>query len=93
MFGGYGIYCDGVMAALIADEQLYLKVDDENRADFEAAGMSPFTDWKGDRPMQMSYYELPATVFADVEQLAVWLTKAIAAARAAESVGYNKPRG
>ena len=41
MFGGFGIYRRGVMVALIADEMLYLKADDINRPDFEAAGYIP----------------------------------------------------
>ena len=40
MFGGHGIYLDGVMFALIADDQLYLKVDGGNRAAYEAAGLA-----------------------------------------------------
>ena len=48
MFGGFGIFVDGVMIGLIADDVLYLKADDINKGDFEAAGMGPFTyDRKG----------------------------------------------
>ena len=43
MFGGHGIYHDGVMIGLIADGVFYLKVDDENRGTFEAEGCKPFT--------------------------------------------------
>ena len=42
MFGGYGLYCDGVMFALIADDVLYLKADDVNRPELERAGSAPF---------------------------------------------------
>jgi DNA transformation protein len=42
MFGGFGIYRDGLMFALVADDVLYLKADGENRDDFEAAGSAPF---------------------------------------------------
>jgi len=42
MFGGYGLYCDGVMFALIADDVLYLKADEANRPDFERAESAPF---------------------------------------------------
>ncbi len=41
MFGGHGVYHAGGIFALIADGQLYLKVDDESRGVFEAAGLSP----------------------------------------------------
>ena len=39
MFGGYGIFLDGMMFALVADDTLYLKVDDESRSEFAAAGL------------------------------------------------------
>jgi TfoX/Sxy family transcriptional regulator of competence genes len=42
MFGGVGLYIDMVFFGLIADDVLYLKVDDSNRADYEAEGMKPF---------------------------------------------------
>ncbi len=43
MFGGAGVYCNGVMFGLIADETLHFKVDEANRPDDEAAGVEPFT--------------------------------------------------
>ena len=39
MFGGYGIYLDGMMFALVADDILYLKVDGESRSEFTAVGL------------------------------------------------------
>ena len=42
MFGGVGIYAGDLFFALLADDVLYLKADDSNRADFEAAGAGPF---------------------------------------------------
>jgi len=81
MFGGFGLYCDGVMFGLIADDRLYFKVDDGNRADYVEAGTGPFTyDGRGN-PIAMSYYEVPDRVFAATEALAAWAEKALAAAR------------
>lgn len=86
MFGGYGLYSEGVMFALIAYNTLYFKVDDSNRQDFIEAEMAPFTyDGKG-KPIQMSYYQLPETVFNDVTQLVDWVEKAHTAARRAKQV-------
>ncbi|HEX6751788.1 MAG TPA: TfoX/Sxy family protein [Longimicrobium sp.] len=82
MFGGVGIYADGLFFALMDDDTTYLKVDDSNRGDFEAAGMrqfSPFDDPK----MVMQYYELPADVIEDADALRPWVLKAIDVARAA----------
>lgn len=46
MFGGAGIYSDGLFFAIIENDTLRFKVDDTNRADFEAAGMGPFKPYK-----------------------------------------------
>jgi DNA transformation protein len=81
MFGGAGVYLDGVIFAIIADDVLYLKVNEANRPDYEAAGMGPFQPY-GDSSFVMSYYEVPAEVLEDVEQLVLWARKALAAARA-----------
>jgi DNA transformation protein len=59
MFGGHGVYHAGVMFALIADGQLYLKVDDESRCAFEAAGLSPFVYEAKGRRVALSYYRAP----------------------------------
>ena len=61
MFGGVGIYCQRAMFALVADDVLYLKVDNSNRADFEDAGAEPFQPFP-DKSSVMSYYEVPADV-------------------------------
>ena len=42
MFGGAGLYCDEFFFGLIADDPLYLRVDDSNRADYTARGMGKF---------------------------------------------------
>jgi DNA transformation protein len=63
----------------VAEDTLYFKVDDSNRPEFEAAGMGPFLPW-GDPERPMQYYELPAEVLEDPDQLAPWMAKAIAVA-------------
>ncbi len=76
MFGGAGLYRGAVMFGLIADDVAYLKVDDSNRDDFEAAGSSPFTPFaeKG-KTMAMPYYEIPADILEDREELAQWANR------------------
>jgi DNA transformation protein len=81
MFGGFGLYTEGVMFALIAYEVLYFKIDDENRGDYELAGMGPFTYTRNGKAMAMSYYQLPDKVYADLGLLYDWLEKSAAAAR------------
>jgi len=80
MFGGAGLYCDGVMFGLIADDVTYLKVDDSNRDDFIKAGSSPFQPYP-DKAATMSYYEIPADVLEDREELAKWAQHALTAAK------------
>ena len=83
MFGGVGIYAGGLFFALIDDDILYLKVDDSNRPDFVAAGMSPFMPF-GAGGEVMQYYELPADLLEGGEELGVWVGKAIEVARRAK---------
>jgi DNA transformation protein and related proteins len=95
MFGGHGVYCDDLFFALIAHDMLHLKVDDSNRADFVARGKGPFLPFPEKPELVMQYYEVPADVVEDGEQLAVWARKAIAvalAARNAKTKTKSKPK-
>ena len=84
MFGGYGIFMDGLMFGLIAGNELYFKVDDQNRAAFEAAGSAPFTYHGKSKPVEMSYRKVPAAVFNDMNALVEWGTAAFSAANRAK---------
>ena len=88
MFGGVGIYTQGVFFALIAEDRLYFKVDDATRPDFERLGMEPFRPFGEDSAME--YYEVPADVMEDAVQLAPWMHKAIAVAKAAKQKGPKR---
>lgn len=81
MFGGLGIYSNGLFFALADDGRLYFKVDDVNRGDFEAAGTGPFIPWDGAKPM--GYYELPDGLLENPTDLAVWIDKALGVAERA----------
>jgi len=82
MFGGIGLYCDGVFFGLIDDDTLFFKVDDTNRPDYVARGMAPFRPFR-DRPDQsMSYFEVPADALEDRDELATWARKSVTAAAA-----------
>jgi DNA transformation protein len=80
MFGGVGLYHEGVFFGLIADDALYLKVDDLSRIHYDRAGMPAFRPY-GERGPTMSYRELPAEVLEDREELRVWIERALGAAR------------
>ncbi len=85
MFGGAGLYHGGVMFALVFEDTLYLKVDDRNRPDFEAAGMGAFTYDTDSGQISMSYYEAPPETMEDGELMRSWARKSLDAALAAKS--------
>jgi len=75
MFGGVGLYAQGLFFALIAENRLYFKVNDSTRPDFERLGMEPFRPFGEENAM--GYYEVPADVLEDAAQLEPWMKKAI----------------
>lgn len=86
MFGGHGIYLDRMMFALVADDTLYLKVDDETRGKFDSAGLEPFRYTKKGKTYQMSYHAAPEDALEDARLLRDWARMAIdAAMRSARS--------
>ena len=82
MFGGAGVYADGLMFALIDRDMLYLKVDDASRADFEAAGSVPFTytTRHGEGSLD-SYWRAPERLFDEPDEMALWARRALDIAR------------
>jgi len=91
MFGGVGLYREGMFFGLIDDDTVYLKVDDSNRAEFQRAGSRPFQPY-GDDSYPMKYYELPADVLEDRSTLCEWVLKAVAVARNSATARKKRPR-
>lgn len=84
MFGGVGVYANGLFFALIDDDTLYLKTDDALKLAFEAAGSHAFAPFGHDKPM--AYWTAPAEALDDQEILLEWSRKSLeVAARAATS--------
>jgi DNA transformation protein len=84
MFGGVGLYAKDVFFGILAADTVYLKVDDSNRGQYEAEGMRAFQPY-AHKPMTMSYYQVPASVLEDAEELTAWARASIrVAARAAD---------
>jgi len=82
MFGGAGIYADGVMFGLIAGDTLYLKADAQSQRAFEAEGLEPFTyQARGKRRIAMSYWRIPERLLDDPDEMVEWARRALAAAR------------
>ena len=91
MFGGYCLYCDGVVFALVAEDTLYLKVDDATRPRFEALGLRPFRPF-ADRPALaerysavMQYYPPPPEFFEDSAVMKEWGTAAVETGKRAKA--------
>jgi len=84
MFGGFGIFMDDVMFALIAGDTLFLKIDSGNKDDFRNAGSRPFTYEGKKRPVEMSYYSAPEGTMEDAAKLLPWAESALAAAKRAK---------
>lgn len=87
MFGGTGLFHGGRMFALVDDDAIFVKVDEETRPVFEAAGLVPLTyeTSRGGQPktVALSYYTLPDGATADPDMLLHWVRLGIeAAARA-----------
>lgn len=82
MFGGAGIYSASVMFALVTPDGVYLKADDQTKAEFEAAGSSPFhyAPPNAKRPVTLNYWRLPDGATDDAEEAMNWANKAITAA-------------
>jgi len=91
MFGGFGIYRDGLMFALIADEQLYFKASDHLAEDFTALGLQPLLYESKGKAVSLKYYQAPESVFEQSEQMLLWADKAYQCALRAAMAKYRKP--
>jgi len=86
MFGGAGIWADGTMFALVVDDVIYLKADDQIIPDFERERMGPFVyaTKSGSRSLR-SYWRMPDRLYDEPDELAQW-------ARASVMVAQRTPR-
>ena len=80
MFGGFGIFHQGLMFALIADANLYLKADAQTRELFEDEGCEAFSYYKKDKEYRLSYYLAPDEFFEDDVATLRWARLAFDAA-------------
>jgi DNA transformation protein and related proteins len=94
MFGGAGIYSGELFFALIFRDQLYFKVDDINRAEYEERGMERFKPYANKPLLSMTYYAVPVDVLEDREQAAEWGRRAVSAAlKSAHAKVAARPAG
>ncbi len=91
MFGGYGLYRNDRIFAIIVDDRLYFKADPVTRAEFEAKGLRPFAYVARGKSVTLQYFEAPPEVFEEPDAMRDWAQKAYGAAiRAAESKTPNR---
>ena len=84
MFSGYGISADGTNFALALRAGLYFRADEATIPQYEAEGSKPFQYQTRAKTVTVnSYWQLPARLFDDTEELGAWAKAALAAAQRA----------
>jgi DNA transformation protein and related proteins len=84
MFSGFGISVDGVNFAMALRAGLYFRADEQTIPQFEAEGSKPFQyQTRAKTVMVNSYWQLPARLFDDTEELSQWARAALGAAQRA----------
>ncbi|MGE0151408.1 MAG: TfoX/Sxy family protein [Reyranellaceae bacterium] len=82
MFGKTGVFCHGVMLGMVADNDLYFRVDDGNKALFaEAASSPPLNYAKGGRDIDLAFWRVPERLYDEPDEFIAWAQAALAAAR------------
>ena len=93
MFSGYGISADGINFALALRAGLFFRADETTIPQFEAEGSKPFQYQTSTKTVTVnSYWELPARLFDDSEELSAWARSALAAAQRAAARKRPKAR-
>ncbi len=91
MFGARGVFCDGLMFALVSDDTLFLRVDDANRAAFAEAGPDSALRYSRSGAMvDLPYWRVPDRLMDEPDALLAWAREALAAARRV-STARRKP--
>lgn len=90
MFGGYGLYHQGVMFGLVSGNELFLKTDDESAQMLIERGSSPFEYLRSGRMVQLSYYTAPEAIFDDPQEAKEWAERAYEAALRSSSATRGK---
>lgn len=86
MFGGYGIYHEGLMFAIVMDDLLYLKADAQSAAFFESRGMPKFSYQRNGKTASLSFYCAPETIMEDSDEALLWARRSFEAALRSRAV-------
>lgn len=91
MFGGHGVFADGLMFALESDGELYLKADDLTIPKLAAENSAPFVYKAKGRQIALSYWKLPERLYDEPDEFAQFARDAFGAAARA-SGGKRKTK-
>jgi DNA transformation protein len=80
MFGGHGIYIRSQMIAIVGDDTLYFKTDEQTRGEFEQRGLEPFTYEANGKTYAMSYFRAPDEALESPREMMPWARLGLAAA-------------
>ncbi len=76
MFGGFGIFKDGMMFGMISPGDIFrMRVDEQNQSNYEKAGMKQFPSHHGKKGMP--YWDVPSQVLETTDELKSWAQKSI----------------
>jgi DNA transformation protein and related proteins len=97
MFGGEGLFAEGLMFGLVFDGAIFLKVDDASIPDFEREGSVPFVYTRAKSPGRvgrhsLSYWRLPERLYDDPEELVTWARRALAIAERRKAAPSKRAR-
>lgn len=92
MFGGAGIFHDGVMVGLVAGEGIYLRTDDGLASEIAALGGERFSYQMRARQVSLPYWQVPEDVCEDLDRFTGLARRALAAARAAQAAKARPQR-
>jgi DNA transformation protein and related proteins len=92
MFGGHGVFADGIMFALESDGELYLKADDLTIPKLTAEKSEPFVYKARGREIALSYWKLPERLYDEPDEFAGFAREAFAAAQRAAKTKDGKPK-
>jgi DNA transformation protein and related proteins len=98
LFGGIGLFSEGLIFGLVFDGAVYLKVDETSIPDFEREGSRPFVYTRAKSPGRvgrhsLSYWRLPERLYDDPDEFAIWAARALAIARRKKLAPRGRAKG
>jgi DNA transformation protein len=81
MFGKTGLFCEGVMLAMVRDDVLYFRVDEFNREALQEGSSLPPLDYvKGGKTIDLAFWRAPDRLLDKQDELLKWARSALEAA-------------